>query len=179
MDHTSDNFGTIEHCIANISMTNSSVGFKFADIATCDLMTKKRSTGTITECIITDELAGAKQSQRDKKWFSSNTHNPGSGSNYAIKSVSDMIQLATYREAGACYFDIADIYYLDVFDEEFGSVWVKLDSRIPVPSSIFKVYGNDVFGYNFEGAPEGLPGGDTFDDSSFVDKWIGDAFTRN
>ena len=162
-------YGIIDSCIANISMQNSVVGKIYADIASGDLMKKDRCTGTITNCIISTELSSIYiQSLSDKNWFTGKTYAPGSGSNFVAKSVMEMTDISTYTQAGVLNFDVTTNTYFDEFDGTFDSKWVKPNSnRIPVPSTIFNVYGNSVFGNNTGNSSEVI-----FDDNSFVDKWF-------
>lgn len=140
-------YGILESCIANISMENSTVGSIYADIASGDLLKKDRCSGTITNCVISNELSSRYyQSQRDKKWFSDETHAPGSGSNYIIKSVKDMTNISTFTQAGESNFDITTNAYFDPFAGTFDYKWVKASEyRIPVPGAIFIVFGENIF----------------------------------
>ena len=162
-------YGTISSCIANVSLQGNSLGNIYCDIASCDLMTKNRSTGTISNCVITTELSTKyHQSLPDKNWFTGKTYAPGSGSNIVAKTVVEMTDISTFTQAGYLNFDISSNIYYDVFAESYDSAWVKPSSnRIPLPSTIFNVFGN-IFGENSDNTS-----GDIYDDNAFVDKWLG------
>lgn len=163
-------YGVIEYCIANISLQNSNVGYIYCDIASGDLMKKDRCTGTISNCVISSELSSRyHQSLPEKNWLTGKTYAPGSGSNFVIKSVVEMTDISTFTQAGTSNFDISTNAIYDDFAESFGSKWVKPgEKRIPVPSTIFNVYGSSVFGDSDDNSF-----GSIFDDNAFVDKWLG------
>ena len=162
-------YGTIDSCIANISMQNSTVGKIYCDIASGDLMTKNRCSGTITNCVISTELTGRYyQSLRDKNWFTGKPYAPGSCSNFVAKSIVEMTNVSTFTQSGVLNFDITSNVYFDEFDKTFNYKWIKPSAnRIPVPSTILNVFDN-LFGENVDNTY-----GNIFDDNAFVDNWIG------
>ncbi len=162
-------YGTISSCIANISLLYNNLGDVYCDIASGDLMTKNRCTGTISNCVITTELSSRyHQSLPDKNWFTGKTYAPASESNFVARTVVEMTDIATFTQAGLLNFDISTQIYYDVFAESYDSAWVKpSQNRIPLPSTIFNVFGN-IFGENSDNVS-----GDIYDDNAFVDKWLG------
>lgn len=129
-----DKFGTISHSIANVSFAG--MGNKYLDIAQDGLMKKNRTTGTVTNCVISSdaEVEGVIVSEYSKT-LGFITRNPGSNSNYIVANNSEICDIDTYLDANNCNFDIAS--------GNSNSKWLYFNnSRTPIPRAINVVLDN-------------------------------------
>ena len=137
MSCTNDKFGTISHSIANVSFNG--VGTKYLDIAQDGLMKKKRTTGTVTNCIISKDanIENVMISEHSKTlWF---TEPAGSQSNYIIATNEDLLKIETYLNPQTCNFDISTGLT--------NSKWLYVNNTyLPLPRPYLEVFGYDIIG---------------------------------
>lgn len=130
-----DIYGTISYSIANVSFNG--VGDKYLEIAQEGLMKKNRTTGTITNCVISEDAKVKDVIISKYSKFLWITRDPGSGSNYIVANATEMKDISTYLDVENCDFDIE----AGVAD----SVWMYVNNNIPLPRAIA-----DIFGYSFD-----------------------------
>lgn len=134
MSCNNDIYGTISYSIANVSFTG--IGSKYLDIAQEGLMKKDRTTGTITNCVISEDakvedIIISKYSKF--LWF---TRNPGSDSNYIVANANEMKDIETYLDIDTCDFDIES----GITD----SKWMYINNTyIPIPRAIAVLFSYD------------------------------------
>ena len=138
MPLTNDKYGTISNSIANVSFDG--VGTNYLDIAQDGLLKKKRTTGTITKCIISSDanIDGVIISERTKILWVSQT--PGSASSYIIASAEALLKMETYLDPAVGNFDISTGIT--------NTKWVYINnSRLPLPRTFLEVFGYDILGF--------------------------------
>ena len=135
MPYNENKFGTISHCISNVSF--SGVGAKHLDIVQSGLMKKTRTTGTITNCVISldAKVDGVIISEYSKAFLIFGTASPASKSNYIVASSTEMQDFATYANTKTCDFDIES--------GDGNSKWLYFNNtRLPAPRAIMKAFEN-------------------------------------
>ena len=124
-------FGTISYSIANVRL--SGVGEKYLEIVTSGLMKKFRSTGTITNSVISADadVDGVIKANYSKfLWI---TQKPGSKSNYITATTKEIQSLQTYLNVDTCDFDIAS--------GEGTSKWLYIsNTQVPLPRAIAEMF---------------------------------------
>lgn len=136
MPLTNKKFGTISHCISNVSLNG--VSGKYLDIVESGLMKSKRTTGTITNSIISEDakVEGVIISEYTKTLFK--TKKPGSGSNYVVANNKDLLNIETYLNPTICNFDISGGIST--------SKWLYVANIVPIPRPYLEVFGHDIIG---------------------------------
>ena len=134
MPYTNGAYGTITTSIADVSFDGK--GTKFLDLAQDGLMKKSRTTGTISNCVISKDAVvnGVILSEYDNAFMFWGTATPGSNSNYITATESEMKNIETYLDTKKCNFDIAS--------GELDSKWSFTDGYIPVPRAIYQSIAN-------------------------------------
>ncbi|MBQ8522481.1 MAG: hypothetical protein IJ458_02315 [Clostridia bacterium] len=135
MPYNEDKFGTISYSISNVSFNG--VGTKYLEIAQEGLMKKKRTTGTITNCIISEDanIDGVVVAKYSKiLWI---TQTPGSDSNYIIATNDQLADIGTYLDPNTCNFDISTGLT--------NSKWLYINNlKLPIPRAYLDVFGYDI-----------------------------------
>ncbi|MBO5910349.1 MAG: hypothetical protein J6Q15_02445, partial [Clostridia bacterium] len=138
MPLTNSKFGTISHSIANVSFNG--VGTKYLDIAQDGLMKKKRTTGTISNCVISSDANIEDVMLSEYSKFFWITQNPGSESNYIIANATELTDIDFYLNPTTCNFDIS----VGIST----SKWLYInDTRLPLPRTFLEVFGYDIIGF--------------------------------
>ena len=124
-------FGTISHCIANVRL--SGTGDKYLDIVQSGLMKKYRTTGTITNCVISADAEVDDVIKATYSKFLWITQKPGSKSNYITTTTKEIQSLKTYVDVDTCDFDIAS--------GEGKSKWLYIsNTQLPIPRAIAQMF---------------------------------------
>lgn len=124
-------YGTISHCIADVSITG--VGYKYLDIAQDGLMKKDRTTGTLTNSVVSSDanVKGVMISKPSKiLWIEQDA---ASGSNYVTASTSAMHNINTFLNASNCNFDISS-------NEASNTKWLMQVDGKPIPSAVNEIF---------------------------------------
>ena len=130
MPYSNNAYGTLSQCVANVNLKNSSLGKSYLDIAQTGLYSKVRSTGTVSNCIITDSYNETTQlSQYNSK--------AGSKSNYIIATATQLHNIATFIDPSNCNFDIST----GINETDWLFVY-RL--KIAIPHSYLDVFGYDI-----------------------------------
>lgn len=139
MPYTNGKFGTISHCISNVTFSKDGVGSSYLDIVQDGLMKKARTTGTISQSVILNDYNKDKIVISEYSKFLWKTQKPGSNSNYVIKSLAEMQTIATYLEPNNCNFNIG---------VSIGNYkWIHVsNSQLPIPSAMIDIFGYDIIG---------------------------------
>jgi len=120
-------FGTLSHSISNVKLSGS--GNMYLDLAQRGLMKKKRTSGTITNCVLSAdaEVEGVIKSEYSKfLWIE---QEPGSKSNYIIAGTLAIQNLQTYIDVDNCNFDIAA--------GSGNSKWLYINNtQLPIPRAV-------------------------------------------
>ena len=132
MPYTNGTFGTITTSIADISLGGK--GAKYLELAEDGLMKKKRTTGTISNCVISKDalVDGVFISEYDNEFMFWGTATPGSGSNYIVATEAEMKNIETYLDTKKCNFDITA--------GDLDSKWLITTDRVPQPRAITKAF---------------------------------------
>ena len=136
MPCSNDKFGNISYSIANVSIQG--LGVKYLDIAQDGLLKSKRTTGTITNTVISADanVEDVEVSKYSKiLWFKQDA---GSQSNYIVASAEDLINIDTYLNPNTCNFDIG----VGLTDCK----WLFVNEVIPMPTTVLEVFGYDIIG---------------------------------
>ncbi|MFQ6724588.1 MAG: hypothetical protein ACLRFE_04600 [Clostridia bacterium] len=137
MSYTNGKFGTISYSIANV--TFNGVGINFLDIAQDGLMKKSRTTGTITNCVISENARVKDVVVSEYSTTLWVKQEPASGSNYIVVSNDQIVNIDTYLEPNSCNFDIG----VGLTD----SSWLYINNtRLPIPRAYLEVFGYDIIG---------------------------------
>lgn len=109
MPFTSNIYGTVKNCISNVSM--SGVGTKYLDSLEENLLKASQTTGTIQNCLISEDakvdgVIVSKYSTSNFLFWTIKTYAPGSKSNYAVISNSQLRSITTYYDTNLCVFNI-------------------------------------------------------------------------
>lgn len=137
MPCNADKFGVISHSISNVSF--SGVGTKYLDIVQEGLMKKKRTTGTVTNCVITEEAKVPNVVISKYSKFLWMTKKAGSQSNYIVANATQLVTLETYLDPNNCSFDIGAGLTT--------AKWLYINNtRLPIPSTFLDVFGYDIIG---------------------------------
>ncbi len=136
MPLTNKKYGTITHCIANVSLNG--VGAKYLDIVDEGLMKSKRTTGTVTNCVISSDakVEDVIISEYSKNLFT--TKKPGSGSNYVVIDNKKLTSIDTYLNPTTCNFDIS----VGIST----SKWLYVENLVPIPRPYVEIFGYDIIG---------------------------------
>ena len=129
-----DKFGTISYSIANISF--GGVGTKYLEIAGEGLMKSKRTTGTITNCIISSDANTADVVVSEYTKAIRGNKKPGSESNYVIATTEQLKQIETYTNPNTTNFDISA--GLNSYK------WLYINGSYPIPRTYLEVFGSDI-----------------------------------
>lgn len=138
MPYSNGTFGTITTCISDVSLNGE--GDKFLDLVQDGLMKKERTTGTIANCVLSQDavVEGVIPSSYDNKFIFWGTATPGSGSYYIVANSKEMTNIETYLDTKKCSFDI--------IAGDLDSKWIYYNtSRLPMPRAIEKIF-NDIAG---------------------------------
>lgn len=131
MPYNDNKYGTITHCIADVSFAGP--GYKYLDIAQDGLMKKDRTTGTLTNSVVSEDadVSGVLTSKPSKfLWI---TYDCGSGSNYITASNSAMSNINTFLDAATCNFDISS-------SEASDAKWFMVADGAPIPMAINEIF---------------------------------------
>ncbi len=124
-------YGTISYSIANVKL--SGTGSKYLEIVESGLMKKSRTTGTITNCVISADadVSDVIKSNCSKfLWFK---QKPGSKSNYIVANTKEIQSLQTYLDVDTCDFDISA--------GEGSSKWLYIsNTQLPVPRAVAEMF---------------------------------------
>ncbi len=134
MPYTNNKFGTISYSIANVSFNG--LGNKYLDIAQGGLMKKQRTTGTISNCIISSDANIKGVIESDYSSVLWNKQEPGSNSNYIIANEAKLQNIETYLDPNNCNFDISAGLS--------NSKWLYVINKMPVPRTFVEVFGYDI-----------------------------------
>ena len=137
MPCTNNKFGTTSHCIANVEFTG--VGVKYLDISQYGLMNKTRITGTITNCVISNDAKVAEVVESEYSKFLWITYETASKSNYIVANSEQLKNIDTYLDPTTCDFDIS----VGLSD----SKWLYVsNSMLPIPRTYLEVFGYEIIG---------------------------------
>lgn len=131
-------FGTMSHCIANVNLKTESGKAYLALAVENGLFNKIRSTGTITQCVITDEFKTNIIKPEYSKNLFGKDQKPGSESNYVVANIEQMKLFELYKTSD-CNFDISAGIY--------NSYWLYVNEyHLPLPRAILDVFGYEIIG---------------------------------
>lgn len=134
MPYTTDKFGTISKCVADVSFTGS--GYKYLLTTQEGILDKKQCTGAIINCVINKEASTKETiiptpSTLTFIIWNIKTYTPGSKTNYTVASTAELYTITLYL-GSKLNFDISS-------GSNDDSKWIYFNqTRLPLPRQIFK-----------------------------------------